>query len=98
MNVGDLVHYNCAGSKAVGIVVGTWEYQSRYGHNNRRPTLRLNNGDYLIRVEWLSEGLKPTAYFPHSRHDKGPKDVVYPPLEEQTWYSGRFFKVISRGP
>lgn len=95
MNIGDFVHYNCAGSKAIGLVVETWKYHSRYGHNNRRTTLRLQNGDYLIRVEWLSDGLKPTVYFPPHAHDRGPKDVEYPPLDKQAWYCARFFKIIS---
>ena len=94
--IGNLVHYNCGGSKSIAIVTDFFRYE---GENTRT----YRNGDVLISVEWVKKsGGMPQSispnYFRYSdmSMDNG-RDTKFWPADWHTkrWYNLIYFKVIS---
>ena len=94
--IGNLVHYNCAGSKALGIVTDCFRYE---GPGNRS----FIKGDLIVSVEWVTHGEKiPSQLYPHQPWQPDafeqalPDDAYWPVYwSNKKWYNMKFIKIIS---
>ena len=92
--IGSLVHYNCAESKAIGIVTDMFRYEAPKGRR------MVDKNSLMISVEWVKfdpNGKMPSPVYPHSSHVFGTHDESYWPLDwdKKKWYNAQWFKVIS---
>tara|TARA_R100000008_G_C3565123_1_gene158665 strand:+ start:910 stop:1209 length:300 start_codon:yes stop_codon:yes gene_type:complete len=92
--IGYLVHYNCGGSKAIGVVTDMFRYEA--------PTRRrmIEKNTLMISVEWVKidpNGKMPAPVYPHSSNVFGTQDESFWPLDwdKKRWYNAQWFKVIS---
>lgn len=100
--IGTLLHYNSAGSKAMGIVVDYFRYERKDSKSRV-----MQHGDVIIALEWVKKDDKmPSQVWPaRSWGTAGDdhlssSDLRYWPLdyEKKSWYNLKHFKVISAGP
>ena len=95
--IGNLVHYNCDGSKSIAIVTDFFRYEGK-------GTRAYSKGDVIVSVEWVkkSGGMPQSVspnYFRYSdmSTDSG-QDTNFWPVgwHAKSWYNLKYFKVISR--
>lgn len=100
--IGSLLHFNSAGSKAMGIVVDYFRYDRKNSMNRA-----MQFGDIIVALEWVKkDSMMPSQVWP--ARSWGPdgddhlssSDLRYWPLdyEKKSWYNLKYFKIISEGP
>ena len=93
MKLGDLLWYNCGGSKATALVLETFVYQGD-------TWSYIKDGDMIVRLAWVTKGIMPKnvswwgdAYGKECNLDQlGVKSF----REGQQWYPAKVFKLVSR--
>tara|TARA_R100000008_G_C3586713_1_gene173006 strand:- start:390 stop:686 length:297 start_codon:yes stop_codon:yes gene_type:complete len=91
--IGDLLHYNSAGSKSMGIVTDFFRYEGK-------QTRVVSPGDILVAIEWIRKETAPSPITPdwYRMGPESARDEDYWPVnwETKNWYNLRYFRVISK--
>ena len=93
--IGSLVHYNCGGSKAVGVVTDMFRYEANCPHR------RLSKNCLVISIDWVTKDSKvmPQPVTPSQLfHGEPHPNEKYWPYDWHTkkWYNAHWFKVVSK--
>ena len=91
--IGDLVHYNCAGSEAIGVVVDFFRYES-----HKRSYMLPESNELVVAVEWIKKDKNmPRPMTPNYGMAGEPTDAFCWPEDWDTrkWYRYRWFKTVS---
>jgi len=93
--IGSLVHYNCGGSKAIGVVTDMFRYEANH------PQRRLSNNCLVISIDWVTKDPKvmPQPVSPGQLfHEEPHPDEKFWPHDwhAKKWYNAHWFKVISK--
>ena len=91
--IGNLVHYNCGGSSAVGIVVDWFRYESK------DPRRGIPPQTIVVSVEWIKKDkVMPQSIGPRDDWQTCKSDSTYWPAnwQEKKWYPLRHFRVLSK--
>ena len=91
--IGDLLHYNSAGSKSIGIITDFFRYEGS-------PTRVCVKGDLLVAVEWVKKDIIPStitpSYYPEGPMARSTADFWPVDWENKKWYNLKYFRVISK--
>jgi len=103
--IGTLLHYNSAGSKAIGVVVDWFRYDRPDKDN---PNRYIQFGDVVVALEWIKYDDKMPAriypsrtWVPPGAPERDPAaDLGYWPIgcEKKSWYKLKYFRIISTAP
>ena len=94
--IGDLVHYNCGGSKAIGVITDWFRYEPRANASGDRAQCIYVSVEWIKKSRPMPQALGPRHYSPHERDEEIGKWPEY--WRTKPWYMLSTFKVISRGP
>ena len=92
--IGNLVHYNCAGSLSIGVITDMFRYEAPKG----RPGPGPYKNTLVVSVEWVKrEGPLPQPLQPNIYSEFSSSDEEYWPAnwQKKKWYRADVFKVIS---
>ena len=93
--IGNLVHYNCAGSTSIGIITDMFRYEAAVP----RPGLGPYKNTLVVAVSWVKqEGPVPQPLQPRIPGDffTGGDEEYWPiDWQKKKWYRADVFKVIS---
>ena len=91
--IGSLVHYNCAGSKALGIVIDF----VRMPRGKSSGFIKKN--DLLIAVAWAkTDKIIPWSITPNLYWAGDPEDDFWPAgWKNKRWYKASWFRTLMEG-